>query len=240
MGAATCEQLRGRPFSRAETSQALAAFADARVIFDATGRDHEALRCETRLAVALHYAGDYRAAAHQQGLVDAYRQMEDQQSNAQWSVVRLLDNLHEAGEHHECLQAAGTLWMPGPQDPPPRIPRIGSTSDCTRMRLSSAGSPNRRPPWPSHVIANTPSREAGLSTAYCYQVRGTSRLLNDEAAASQDFSHAIALLLARGRVDRARELSTYFLPVDGVLALGAQPCRGRARVAVAGLAGTHG
>lgn len=66
----------------------------------------------------------------------------------------------------------------------------------------------------NHVIANTPAREAGLGTAYCYEVRGNSRLHSDEAAASQDFSHAIALLLARGRIDRARELSKYFLPVD--------------------------
>lgn len=118
------------------------------MIFDATGRDHEALRCETRLAVALHYAGDYRAAARaNRGLVDAYRQMEDQQSNAQWSVVRLLDNLHEAGEHHECLQAAEDLMDAWPAGSTAEDPRIGSTSDCTRMRLSSAGSPNRRPPW---------------------------------------------------------------------------------------------
>ena len=126
------EQLRGRPFERAETSQALAAFADARVIFDATGRDHEALRCETRLAVALHYAGTTAAARTNRGLVDAYRQMEDQQSNAQWSVVRLLDNLHEAGEHHECLQAAEDLYGCLAR----RIHRRGSlvsgVPDCTR------------------------------------------------------------------------------------------------------------
>ena len=217
VGAATCEQLRGEAFlERAETSQALAAFADARVIFDATGRDHEALRCETRLAVALHYAGDCRAAARaNRGLVDAYRQMEDQQSNAQWSVVRLLDNLHEAGEHHECLQAAEDLMDAWPAGSTAEDPSYREYLGLYAHALEQCGQSEQATAMASHVIANTPSREAGLSTAYCYQVRGTSRLLNDEAAASQDFSHAIALLLARGRVDRARELSTYFLPVDG-------------------------
>jgi len=108
VGAAGCELLRGEAFlDRGETSQAMEAFSDARVIFDATGRDLEALRCETRLAITLHYAGEYLAAARANSrLVAAYRQFEDEKDNEQGRVVRLLDNLREAGEHQACLKAA--------------------------------------------------------------------------------------------------------------------------------------
>lgn len=58
----------------------------------------------------------------------------------------------------------------------------------------------------------TLAREASVGTAYCYEVRGRLQLEEDEAAASQDFSRAIALHLAGGNVDLARALSHYFLP----------------------------
>lgn len=216
VGAAQCEQLRGEAFlDRGEAAQALEAFADARVIFDATGHDLEALRCETRLATTLHYAGDYRAAARaNRRLADAYRQLEDQQSNVQLSVVRLLDNLQEAGAHDECLQAAEHYLDAWPEGSTAEDPSYRECLGLYAFALDKCGQPEHATAMANHVIANTPAREAGVGTAYCYEVRGNSRLHSDEVAASQDFSHAIALLLARGRADRARELSRYFLPVD--------------------------
>ncbi len=217
LGAARCEQLRGEAFlDKGETTQALEAFADARVIFDATGSDLEALRCETRLAITLHFAGDHRAAARANSrLADAYRQLDDRLSNARWSVVRLLDNLQEAGAHRDCLQAAEDYMDAWPEGSTAEDPSYREYLGLYAFALDKCGQPEQATAMANHVIANTPAREAGLGTAYCYEVRGNSRLHSDEAAASQDFSHAIALLLARGRVDRARELSMYFLPVDG-------------------------
>ncbi len=83
--------------------------------------------------------------------------------------------------------------------------------------LEQTGQVGRATEIASQVIAQTPAREASLGTAYCYEVRGRSRLNSDEPGASQDFSHAIALHLVQGNADRARELSQYFLPANDSL-----------------------
>lgn len=216
-GAGLCEQLRADAlFDKGEPEKALDAYADARVLFDATGRDYDALRCETRFGIVQHYLGDYRQAARvNRRLIEAYTRMGDREEDVRWSIVRLIDNLHEEGQQGACLEVAQTYMDAWPE---------GVTADDSTYReflglyalaLDATGQADQATAVAEHVIRHTPAREASLGTAYCYEVRGRSRLDQDETAASQDFSHAIALHLARGRVDRARELSKYFLPTDG-------------------------
>jgi hypothetical protein len=83
------------------------------------------------------------------------------------------------------------------------------------LALESTGDLAEAKAIATDVITRTPAREAGIGMAFCYEVRGRSLLERDETAARQDFSHAIALHLAHGKVDRARELSRLFLPADG-------------------------
>lgn len=219
-GVAKCEELRAAAlYDLGNAAEALAAFSDARVMFDATGFDRDALRCGHRVAIALHSLGEYRRAArlNQQLLTDT-AELVDLEA-AQWLVVRLLDNLCEDGRFEECVQTAEVhvgLW---PED-------AGELDSSHReflglyvRALDHCGRTQEATGLAEQVISSTPAREAGVGTAYCYEVRGRSRLAADEAAASQDFSHAIALLLVRGHIECARELSKYFLPVDSEQAI---------------------
>lgn len=217
VGAAGCERLRGDAlFDKDEPQKALDAFADARVLYDATGHDYDALRCETSYGIVLHYVGDYRQAARvNRRLIAAYDRMGDREEELRWSVVRLLDNLLEAEEPDECLEAAETYMQAWPEGVTAEDSTYREFLGLYALALDATGKSDQATAVAEHVIAHTPAREANLSTAFCYEVRGRSRLSQDEAAAGQDFSHAIALHLARGRIDRARDLSKYFLPTDG-------------------------
>ncbi len=216
IGAAWCEQRRAEAlFDKGEADEALDAFADARVLFDATGRDYDALRCEARFAIVQHYAGDYGQAARvNRRLIEAFSRIDDDEE-VRWSIVRLLDNLHEDGLHGECLQAAEQYMGAWPDGSTAEDPTYREFLGLYALALEANDRADQATAIANHVIAHTPAREAQIGTAYCYEVRGRSQLDRDEAAASQDFSHAIALHLARGRVDRARVLSKYFLPTDG-------------------------
>ncbi len=216
IGGAWCEQLRAEAlFDKGEAALSLEAFADARVLFDATGRDYDALRCETRYAIVQHYTGDYHQAARvNRRLVGAFSRLEDSEE-VRWSIVRLLDNLHEDGLHADCLQAAEENMDAWPDGVTAEDPTYREFLGLYALALEANDKAEQATAIANHVIAHTPAREARIGTAYCYEVRGRSQLDREEGAASQDFSHAIALHLARGRVDRARELSKYFLPTDG-------------------------
>lgn len=215
-GVATCEWLRGRAFfDRDEPEASLAAFGDARVLFDATGYDYEALRCETRMAMVRHYMGDFEQAARMnRRLIEAYR-ICDQMDGSRWSIVRLLENLHEDGRHDQCRAAAESHLEQWPEGITAADPAYREFLGLYALAMERCGQAEQAAAIANHVIANTPGREASAGTAYCYEVRGRSRLDDDEVGASQDFSHAVALLLAAGKVERARELSKYFLPADG-------------------------
>ncbi len=216
IGAAWCEQLRAEAlFDKGDSALSLEAFADARVLFDATGRDFDALRCETRYAIVQHYIGDYHQAARvNRRLVGAFSRLDDSEE-VRWTIVRLLDNLNEDGLHAECLEAAEQYMDAWPDGSTAEDPTYREFLGLYALALEANDKADQATAIANHVIAHTPAREARIGTAYCYEVRGRSQLDSDEAAASQDFSHAIALHLARGRVDRARELSKYFLPTDG-------------------------
>ena len=218
VGAARCEQLRAEAFfEREDLPAALEAFANAWVLFDATGRETEGLRCDTRRAVALHYAGDYRQAARiNERLVQAFGQVGDQPA-VRWSVVRWLDNLRQDQQFEQCRQIAqdhAGLWPP---DATAEDASYREFLGVSSLALEQIGHVDRATEIASQVIAQTPAREASPGTAYCYEVRGRSRLDSDEPGAGQDFSHAIALHLVQGNIDRARELSQYFLPANDSL-----------------------
>lgn len=216
LGAARCERLRAEVFfDSGDLDKCLEALSDARVLFDAIGYDMDALRCEDRIAIARHSLGDYRKAARDnERLIHKYLDLEDQHGGARWSVVRLLDNLVQGQMFQECLEAADKYEELWPETD------VGADSGYREflglyaLALDHVGRTDEATEIAERVIAGTPAREANIATAYCYEVRGRSRLEQDEAGASQDLSHAIALHLVRGQTARARELSEYFLPVD--------------------------
>lgn len=222
-GVARCFQVKADAHFEAENlTAALRAYADARVLFEATGRDLEVLRCDARTAIVKHWLGDYKNAAElNRRCVLGYEVMANYDA-MRWAIVRLMDNLQADGQTQECLEVAQGSLNAWSQE-------FGGDEASHRefmglyaLALEADGRTQEATSIADKVIAGTPAREASLGVAYCYEVRGRAGLATEEEAAGQDFSHAIALHLARGRVDRARELSAYFLPVDGESAVDAR------------------
>lgn len=216
VGVARCERIRGQALGETEQyGAAVDAFTSARVLFDATGRDHDALECDTRVAITLHGMGDYEHAARiNERLVGAFTELEEGEA-AQWSALRLIDNFYADGQFERCLAVSGEVadvWADS-----------ATTDDRTYREylglraaaLAETGQLPEATQLAERVIHATPARDASASTALCYEIRGRSLIEESEAAAAQDFARAIALHLARGNALRARELSQHFLPVDG-------------------------
>jgi tetratricopeptide (TPR) repeat protein len=223
IGVARCFQIKADAlFDVDQPEAALRAYADARVLFEATGRDLDVLRCDARSAMIKHWLGDYAHAAELNRRCALGYQVMEMPDAMRWAIVRLMDNLQQDGQTQECLEVAEGSLEAWSGDIGGDIASQREFSGLYALALESGGRVQEATRVAERVISQTPAREASLGTAYCYEVRGRSRLIIDERAAGQDFSHAIALYLARGRVDRARELSAYFLPVDGESAANAR------------------
>lgn len=223
IGVARCFQVKADVlFDAEELPAALRAYADARVLFEATGRDLDVLRCDARTAMIQHWVGEYRQAAELNRRCALGYDVMDMHDAMRWAIVRLMDNLQQDGQTQECLEVAEDALSAWSAESGGDEASHREFMGLYALALEAAGRSDEATAVARGVIAATPAREASLGTAYCYEVRGRALLDSDEKAAGQDFSHAIALHLARGRVDRARELSTYFLPVDGESAVDAR------------------
>ena len=216
IGVALCDRLRADALvSLGREGESIDALVDARVIFDATGLDFEALQCDVRRALILRDFAEFTQAARiNERLIEQFAALGDAHDEVRWSIVRLLDNLVEAEAFDECLKAAAThraAWADV------NLAESRSLRGYLALRataLAATGETAEASAIADEVIASTPSREAGRSTALAYEVRARDRLAADDAAGAQDLAHAIALHLAKGDIRRARELSQYFLPVD--------------------------
>ena len=216
LGVARCERLRARALTDAgRDPEALVAFVDARVLFDAHGMDYDALGCDVWRSVVLHNSGDYAGAARvNRRLIDEFGMFDNATTDRRWSAVRLLDNLHEAGRFDECVtstQENQQLWG---ETPPSESPSYRSFLGLAAAALEVTDRPEDAAELADQVIASTPASQATRSTALCYEVRGRARLEAGEPGGSQDLAHAIAVHLAKGDERRARELSAHFLPED--------------------------
>jgi tetratricopeptide (TPR) repeat protein len=214
-GVARCEKIRGQALEASDDYDgALDAYTSARVLFDATGWDYDALQCDTRAAITLHGLGEYeRAARINERLVAAFAGIDEEEA-ARWSAVRLIDNLYAHEMYDLCLEVcedAAAVW------PDSATTEDRSYREFLGLRaaaLAETGNAQEATVLAERVIRATPARDASASTALCYEIRGRSRIDGEEAAAAQDFARAIALHLARGNALRAMELSRHFLPVD--------------------------
>lgn len=216
IGCAKCERLRGDAlFSLGRPQEAQDAYLDARILFDANGFDYSALVCEESRAGVLQWMGEYRQATQiNERLVDLWSRGEDNAIDARWSAVRVLANLHDAQQYGECVERFEQYRSLWPDDATAEDPSYREFLGLTASAMSRIGRDGEAVAMAQHVINNTRAREASIGTAYCYEIRGRSRSAEDEVAGTQDIAHAIALHLAKGRVDWARDLSRDFLPVD--------------------------
>jgi tetratricopeptide (TPR) repeat protein len=215
-GVARSEMVRANALDRLDRlEEALGAFTEAGVLFDASGWDADALYAQIRQAVVLHALGRYLEAARlNKDLTVRYLARPGDEVTARWCLARLLDNLFEAHDYAGILATFDEFAPAWPEGA-----GVGEAvyRECLGFRaaaLEELGESARATALADEVIAATPAREASVATALCFEIRARSS--SDESRASQDLAHAIALHVARGKEARARQLSEHFLAEEGM------------------------
>ncbi len=216
LGVARCERMRGEALLQLERpSDAIEALTDARVLFDAHGWDWEALTCDLRRADVHFVEGQYRrAAAIRRQAIVGFAKLVGAEFDTRLAVLGLVEDLVRGGQFEECVSAVAEYESVFDDDAALDEYLYREFLGFKAVALEAMGDAELATALAEDVIAATPAREASISTALCYEIRGRSRLRHDEAAAAQDLANAIALHLAKGDVHRAEALSKHFLPVD--------------------------
>ena len=227
VGAAGCEWLRGDALvGLGRHHEALDAFEQARAGFDTAGRLHEALGCQVDQAIAWQRLGGHREAERiNRRLVRAFAESSPDSAGAEWSAVRLLENLIAQGRYGDCCNTAEELMGLWPD---------GSTATTLSYReflghwtwaLSQTGRVEYAVAMATHVIKRTPSGVASPAAANSHEVRGRHRLDRQQPGAVQDLARAISAHLALGQVERARGLASHLARATADTHYAAQPAQ---------------
>lgn len=218
------DELEGRARCDLEAANALTSLGQfdeadelyrrVRAVFDALGHDSQVVLSEANRAVLLSRTDrQAEAAALNARLVERARR-----EGITWllgdisnHLARNLVELDRAVEALEVLDGQEAQWL-SPQ----------AAVQAAGLRAKALLATGRRT-----VAAREADEGLRLATesgmvaerAELYEVRGLARLSSRSrpraAAAERDLAHAVALYLAAGMTEKARELSTHFLPETG-------------------------
>lgn len=213
VGVARATRLRGRALSQLDRDrEALDAFVEARVMFDANGWDGDARDCEVQRVIHLHALGRFpEAEVANAKLATDFRQEGDVLQQA-WAVTRQVDNLVAAQEWSRAAEVA-RIWH--------------STVDVTDTALRApllrilafwayalwlSGEHDEAFRLADEALGMMSDDDFDRGTALVFEVRGRYLMEHDAPESRQQLAHAVALYLAYGSVERAREVSQVFLP----------------------------
>ncbi len=185
-----------------------------RAVFDALGHDSQVVLSEANRAVLLARTGRVEQAAELNARLVARARDE----GITWLLGdignHLARNLIELGRPADALAALDA------QDPD--LLATGSRVQAAALRAKALLAEGRRTPAMRAAEAGLRLAEgAGLvaERAELYEMRGLSRLPTRSrprlVAAERDLAHSVALYLAAGLTEKARELSAHFLPGSG-------------------------
>lgn len=210
-----------------------------RAVFDALGRDPQVLISDANRAVLLARNGRLAEAAE----LNAWLVSRAREAGVQWLVGdltnHLVRNLIELGRPDEALEVLDASEIDPVADSGPGLPPTASPDAVragvpdiatTTARVQAAALRARALLATGRRAMAARAADAGLQLAAeaelvseraeLYEVRGLSRLKSRSAprvaAVQRDLAHAVALYLAAGMTERARELSTHFLPGPGI------------------------
>lgn len=219
------EELDGRARCDLEAANALTSlsqFEDAdelyrrvRAVFDALGHDAQVLLSDANRAVLLARTGRLaEAAALNTSLV-----AQATEAGITWLLGDIANHL--ARNLIELGRPADAIGVLQAQDPE----KIGATAAAQGAALRAKALLNTGRRAMAARAAEDGLRLAAdaemvTERAELYEMRGLARLSSRSgpriAAAERDLAHAVALYLAAGMTDRARELSTRFLASPGI------------------------
>lgn len=191
---------------------AVDAMQSASALWDALGEELEYLRAQAHVA-RLHYAqGLMRDAIRvNQRIVDASQGSDhpDIQAQGAWALLRLADDYLELESWDSVLatldqdtywtpdrEAAGRLWM----------------ASMRARALFALGRPEEALGVADSALAATEDADVNGNTAFLYEIKARVCLAQMRPDRERILAHAIALHLAVGSNDIARELAEYFRP----------------------------
>ncbi len=214
IGVARAARLRGRALSQLDRDrEALDAFVEARVMFDANGWDYDARDCELLRAIHLHALGRFGDAESVNARLAVDFKQEGLAVGEAWSVARRLDNLAAAeGQWLRMREVAQQWWdTTDSEDATLRSARLRILA-LWAYALWMSGESDEAFRLSSEALDQMSDDEFDRLTALIFEVRGRCLMSSDDPAGRQELAHAVALHLAHGSVERARELSQVFLP----------------------------
>lgn len=191
---------------------ALDRFAIAQAVFDGLGDDRNARYCTMRRSQILHQMGDY--AASERLTRRLFHEVLAELGDTQYGYVYWV-GLHQAGNllrmerYQEVLELTDTL--------------IDAKAETTDKNLAWKHTMRARAHFAMDAadealaeveaaLAVTNDENLDAETAYLYGIRAQLLLRADNKAGERDLAHAIAIHLAAGEDDEARELARYFMP----------------------------
>ena len=219
------EELEGRARCDLEAANALTSlgqFEEAedlyrrtRAVFDALGHDSQVVLSDANRAVLLARNGQLQAAADLNlKLVQRARE-----ANITWLLGDISNHL--ARNLIELDRPLDALEVLNAQDPETMEKPASVQSAALRAKaLLATGRRAMAARAAEDGLRLAADAELVAERAELYEMRGLSRLPSGNrpraAAAERDLSHAVALYLAAGLTEKARELSTRFLPSPGI------------------------
>jgi tetratricopeptide (TPR) repeat protein len=217
IGVAQCQRLTGEALiGMGRHHEALDAFEQARALFDATGDVREALRCAVDQAHVWQILGAHGEAERINGqLVQAFAELEQESSDAQFSAVRLLDNLNAQGHFHQCCDTAEELTALWPDEPTAAIPSYREFLARWTWAMYQTGRVEYAVAMVSHVIKHLPAGIDGSAAADCFEVRGRYRLTHQTPGAAHDLARATSAHLSLGHEERAGAVASLLVQALG-------------------------
>ena len=219
------DDLEGRARCDLEAANALTSLGQAeeaddlyrrvRAVFDALGHDSQVILCDANRAVLLARTGQLEQAAELNAtLVDRART-----DGITWllgdianHLARNLIDLGRPGEALEVLAGQDPEWLEKPASVQAAALRAKALlATGRRTQAARAAEEGLRLAADAEMVAER---------AELYEMRGLSRMPGRggprATAAERDLAHAVALYLAAGLTEQARELSARFLPRPGI------------------------
>lgn len=227
IGVAQCQWLRGDALmGLGRHHEALEALEQARALFDATGQAREALCCQVDQAFAWQVLGNHGEAERiNRRLVWAFAALDQESIDAQFSAVRLLDNLSAQRRYDECCNTAEELMALWPDGSTATTPSHREFLGQWTWALEQTGRVEYAVAMATHVINRASEDLDGPAIANSCEVRGRYRLAHHQPTAVHDLARAINAHLALGQVERASDLASLLVQAAAHTHADAHPAR---------------
>lgn len=189
-------------------------YVNAKVLLENLGMVNEAFYCGEGISWLLNAAGrQAEAAVNERQLLNMAMEPEIPMDAARWSADRLAWFELMSGQPEAALtttdQCLG-LWDDAQSDDP----SLRSILATRARALHDLGRQQEAADLAAEVLAATPPGRYTADTAYMSEYRAEALRLAQPMEYPYHLAQAVALHLAHGNVDRARQLSHYFIDDD--------------------------